>query len=1260
MYYNKMTRDELISEIDILQQKLMELKEGELENKHIEEELAAIYEHIPTAIIIMDKERHVLKANKVATEFAGFSEGELIGLRGGEALRCLNSLDDPAGCGFGENCKICPVRQTILDTFDKRTAHVNIEAELPIHRKGKAIKAGLLFSVVPIAIGSKERVLVSVQDITDEKSANRQQGLMGQVLEVINESMDEYDVIRNILLLIKDFTGVEAAGIRLREGIDYPYYEVNGFPKDFVEAERYLCARDRSGKPILDTDGNPMLECMCGNIIRGRFDPSFPFFTEGGSFWSNCTTRLLASTTEKDRQARTRNRCNADGYESVALIPLRSEEEIIGLLQLNDTCENMFTTQLIAFLEKVGASIGISLARKWAKDRLKVKENYYRSLISNLHEEIVVIDSEYRICDINDTFLNNHGSEREGILGRYCHEITHGYKEPCHNHGEECKLIEVFASGEPANCMHEHLTCDNSKTWVDILLSPMKDEKGKVTHVIEAARNVNDLFQTTEALKMSEMKWRSLVENAPSIILIVDREGTIGFINRVMSGISESVEDTIGTTVYDYTAPKDHNLIRNTITQVFRTGEPSRYEVSVDTNLNGKMWFETQVGPIREDDKIVAVILITTDITERKQSESDLAESEGMLRTIFNNAMDGILLASSRTQRFFAANRSFCRLTGYTEDELKGMSVEDIHPAESLQYVNEQFAKQAKGEITLAENIPIKKKDGSIHYSDVNSTPIRLGSRKYLMGIFRDITERKAAEQERQKLLFDATKRAKEITCLYSVVSLLSSPERKLDEILEEVVELIPPGWQYPEETGAKIVFEGKIFKSKNYRDTPWNIQADISVSGRWVGIVEVIYLGQNPLAEEGPFLDEEIELLNMLASEITKTSERKQLENQLQQSMKMEAIGRLAGGVAHDFNNLLTGILGYSELLLSSIEGQSQTYNDILEIRKAGETAASLTKQLLAFSRKQVFEPEVVNLNSTIKRVEKMLKRVIGEDLELTTTLELNLDNVLVDPGQVEQIIMNLAINGRDAMPNGGKIIIETSNIELDEEYTATHLGAKTGKYVMLAISDTGEGMDEETRAHIFEPFFTTKEKGRGTGLGLSTVYGIVKQSGGYIWVYSELGKGTTFKIYFPRAVQLPQSTKHRSLESGIFKGIETVLLVEDENMVRELAKRILENNGYTVLEAADGNEATVVYGKNMDRIDLVITDVIMPGMSGDELAERILETNKDLKVLFMSGYTEDTIVHRGALDPGRLLLQKPFTPKSLIQKVREVLDNP
>ncbi|PYX48805.1 MAG: hypothetical protein DMG79_10865 [Acidobacteria bacterium] len=521
-----------------------------------------------------------------------------------------------------------------------------------------------------------------------------------------------------------------------------------------------------------------------------------------------------------------------------------------------------------------------------------------------------------------------------------------------------------------------------------------------------------------------------------------------------------------------------------------------------------------------------------------------------------------------------------------------------------------------------------------------------------LLGISRDITDRKLADEERrqsqQKLTihFEHTPLAVvEWDTHFRVSAWNPSAERifgysRAEALGQHASFIIPAQFR----KHVEDVWQGLIKQNGGTRSTNDNVTQDgRTISCEWYNT---------------PLVDDSGKVLGVasLAQDVT---ERVALEERLRQSQKMEAVGRLAGGVAHDFNNLLTVIIGYSQILAEGVPAGSQLADSTAQIKSAADKAAGITRQLLAFSRKQVLSPRVINLNDVMLNLDSLLRRLIGEDIEVLTVPSNDLGSVKADPGQIEQVIMNLALNARDAMPQGGKLTLETANAQLDDSYARGHQTVDPGRYVMLAVSDTGHGMDEETTARIFEPFYTTKEVGKGTGLGLSMVYGIVKQSGGYIWVYSEPGRGTTLKIYLPR-VDLPaEETVADNRPKSVQRGTETILLVEDDPQLRQLSSSILIHCGYKVLVAGSAEEGLAICKENHRDIRLLITDVIMPRMNGRQLAEQIVLLSPTVRVLYISGYTSNAIVHYGVLDAGLWFLPKPFTLSALIAKVREVLDS-
>jgi two-component system cell cycle sensor histidine kinase/response regulator CckA len=640
-----------------------------------------------------------------------------------------------------------------------------------------------------------------------------------------------------------------------------------------------------------------------------------------------------------------------------------------------------------------------------------------------------------------------------------------------------------------------------------------------------------------------------------------------------------------------------------------------------------------------------------TDRLER-QSSAGLAEAEDLLQlqaTALEAAANPIII-SRRDGTIVWANKAFEELSGYTRDEALGQSTRLLKAGQqSPSFYKNMWETILSGQRWRGELVN-RRKDGSFYEEEMTITPVQnvTGDITHFIAIKLDITERKRAG-ERICRLAQAVENSAELIAI-------GDPDGRISFANQALLQAT--GYEEREIVGE---FLGETLIS---RHNPPGLDEEIRVrtisAGGWRG--ECLHRRKDdtdfPIyLSTGQIKDSEGLVIGIfgIAQDIT---DRKRLEEQLLVAQKMEAVGRLAGGVAHDFNNLLGVIVGYSDLVLDAFPADAPRRQQVEQIKKAGLRATSLTRQLLTFSRKQVCQPIVLDINALVSDFNKMLRRMVGEDIEFTTALQQGLGQVKADPGQIEQVIMNLVVNSRDAMPNGGKLIIETANVDLDEDYCLLHPSVQPGHYVMLAVSDTGSGMDAKTLTRIFEPFFTTKEEGKGTGLGLATVYGVVKQSEGHIWVYSELGKGTTFKIYFPRIDEPVESAATDRGEAGSLRGSETILLAEDSTLLRVLTCALLENNGYEVIAAENGMEAVKLAERCNRPIHLLLTDVVMPGMSGRELANRLAVKRPDMKVLYMSGYTNDAIGHHGVLEPGIFFLEKPFSQEALTRKLREVLD--
>ncbi len=767
--------------------------------------------------------------------------------------------------------------------------------------------------------------------------------------------------------------------------------------------------------------------------------------------------------------------------------------------------------------------------RQKAMTALRESEERYRVVFERAGDYVLMLDLDQEmipvIMDANEAALSLHGYSREEMIGK---PITLLDQEMTPEMLLERKRLLDEEGGGIILARHNR----KDGTGFDVEAHLQIIQIGDKNVLLSIERDVTGQKQAEEALKVSEERYRRVIENINDVIYSISPSGELTFISGACEKLFGVPAEVItGRNINDLASmvpvsPEDFKKSNELFYEAVSKGLDSLSFEFTFKKQEGEIHLEIKQN-IQYDDSgnVLGSFGVIRDITKRKSAEAALRESEARYRALFAGSTDGILIADIETRKFIFANPAICRMLGYSEEEMLTKFVPDIHPKESLEYVISVFEAHARGDMSLTSEVPCLRSDGKIIYAKINTSKIIIGERECNVGFFTDVTE-------------------------------------------------------------------------------------------------------------------------------------QKQLEEQFRQSQKMESIGRLAGGVAHDFNNLLTVITGHTDMALMALDPNDPLCEDLEEIQKSAERASNLTRQLLAFSRKQTLQPKVLNLNKIIQDLDKMLRRIIGEDIALETVAEQNLWNVKVDPGQIEQVIVNLVVNARDAMPQGGKLTIETLNVNLDEEYCRTHATVKPGKNVMLAVSDTGIGMTKEVKEQIFDPFFTTKETGRGTGLGLSTVYGIVKQSDGHIWVYSELGKGTSVKIYLPMVLGEAEEIVRKVAFDKMPEGSETVLVVEDEDAVRDMVVRVLTQQGYQVIEAQSGGDAYILCQKLEKPVDLVVTDVIMPNMSGNELVDHLRNLFPDFKVLFMSGYTANAIVHNGILDAKTPYLQKPFRPKDLAIKVREVLD--
>ncbi len=786
-----------------------------------------------------------------------------------------------------------------------------------------------------------------------------------------------------------------------------------------------------------------------------------------------------------------------------------------------------------------------------------------------------------------------------------------------------------------------------------VYLTPITDAAGHVTHLVFSGEDNTERRRAEMMLRETEERFQVAFSEAPfPTVLSRVLDGVLVEVNKAFElELGYSRQEAMGKTSLElglYTPETREQLVAK-----FRAnGMIRNQEVIVRTKSGAQriVLVNSNLVEIAGQQHILSAM---QDVTARRQAARQLEESERRLRTIFDNEPECVKLLGAACTLVDMNPAGLRMIEADSLTQVIGQSIISLILPEYRAAFADLSERVLRGEAGTLE-FEIQGIKGTRRWLETHAVPLDdgLGETKVL-GLTRDITERKRAEaalgksEARTQLLvrssniglWDWNPNTNEVYYSAEWKSQLGYTNDELPNLFSE--------WEsrlHPEDREATLA---AVQSFLNGRDLDYEVEFRLRhKDGSWVWILARANLERNSNSHP----------VRMMGCHIDIT-ERKQLELQLQQAQKMDAVGQLAGGVAHDFNNLLTIISGYSEIMLTMLDTADPMRESVKAISEAGERAASLTRQLLAFSRKSVLEPKVLDLNALVSDTGKMLRRLIGEDILLTIVLDPKLSRVKVDPGQLDQVLMNLVVNARDAMPKGGKITLETSNVELDDAYAATHMDCTPGRYVLLAVSDTGCGMAPEVKARIFEPFFTTKGVGKGTGLGLAMVYGIVKQSGGNIEVYSEPGFGTTFKIYLPAVAD--RESRSNKLDSGNnFGGTESILLVEDEDGVRGLALLVLQSKGYKVLAATDGRDALRVLDKHPDPIDLLVTDVVMPGLDGRDLEETLRRRFPQIKVLFTSGYTDDAIVRHGVLHDEVSFLQKPYTPLSLARKVREVLD--
>jgi two-component system, cell cycle sensor histidine kinase and response regulator CckA len=847
-----------------------------------------------------------------------------------------------------------------------------------------------------------------------------------------------------------------------------------------------------------------------------------------------------------------------------------------------------------------------------------------------------------QFLEVNEAAVAKYGFGRDEFLGMTIADIRPPEDVPGMNAYLKAPAAESHRYG-----VWRHHRKDGTPLTVEITAQDVVFKQRPARLVV--AQDVGEHRRSAAELQRKQQVLQQILDDMPAVVVVQDLEGRFTLVNTAWERFTGLRRDqAMGRTVHDISPPDVADGLRIGDRAMLDAGVPAETEL-VLPGADGQRTYLASRFPLRnEEDRIEGLVGLAVDITERKRAEDSLRRANAFAETVIQTA-NVIFLHLDAAGLVRKINAAAEEITGYKSAEVEGASwFELLVPRDRYPYVWAEFQRLMREGVTAGsfEN-PIVTKQGDERQIMWRNTTLREGDR--IVGIIAfgmDVTDRRRAEDQQARLsrVVEQATESIMITDAQGTVTYVNPAFESIsgysrDEVIGQNPRILKSGHQDAAfyrrmwETLAR----GEVWKGRlvNRRKDGTLFQEDATI---------------------GPVRDASGQLVNYVAVKRDVTTEMR-LERQLMQAQKMEAIGRLAGGVAHDFNNLLGVIVGYGEIMRRKLRDDDSLAGKVEQILKAAERAAGLTRQLLAFSRQQVLQPKIVDLNVIVSDVEKMLRRLIGEDIQLTSSLDPALGTVKADPGQIEQVLMNLAVNARDAMPDGGNLTIETRNAELGADDAARRPPTLAGQYVMLAVTDSGMGMDAETQAHLFEPFFTTKETGKGTGLGLSTVYGIVKQSEGYIWCYSEVGVGTTFKIYLPR-VDEEVSPVHRRAAVRLAHGSETVLLIEDDGSLRHVVCEILEGAGYTVLVADGGAKALQIADEYTGPIQLIVTDVIMPGFSGRHAAQKIKSARAEVEILFISGYTSEAIAKHGVLEAGARFLSKPFTTEDLLRKVRDVLD--
>jgi two-component system cell cycle sensor histidine kinase/response regulator CckA len=1065
------------------------------------------FDAMSDAVLLMDREARIVRCNSAAIDFIGRSVDRIIGMKCHEVVHC--EPDHIPECPFMKMME-SGQSESLLMTKDERWFDSRVDP-------------------VRSVSGDIEGAVHIFRDITDMKTLEKRLLFLTKLLSQLPLTGNRRQIIRHILLDIQEHSGIEATGLRLSDGEDFPYYEAMGFGSGFIESEKPLCERDASGDTVTGPDGVPVLECMCGNVMRGTVDQGWDCITERGAFWTNSLSDFLKAAPESQRHLVTRKGCIGEGYESLALIPLKSGLGIIGLLQLSDHRKDFFTPEIIDFFENISSALGVALARSLDAEK-------WKSLTEDSPDHIMLLDRSGRIRFINRTVP---WLSVEEVIGRHINDFT----LPTTWEVAEHAMNQVLETGKPATYMTEYKADDGEIRYFEVRLGPVWDS-GQIEALVSTSTDVTDrkrieiaLLQSEERLNLALSGTAGALWDCPDVTS--DQEWWSPEYYQLMGYLNGEIEANRQTFI-SFLHPDDREVVSSAIVGSLESNDSFDIEFRLKLKSGDYRWLRSRARINRDEGgKPVRVTGVATDVNERKLIELALVKSEESYRSIFNSVYSAILVHDAETSTLLDVNEPACKLFGLTREELL-----KTPPGEFARNLTGHNLEEVQEKIRLAASGESQQLEGSVQTSDGQDRWVHaylqkavVGGESRVLAIVRDITELKKAEEE------------------------------------------------------------------------------------------------------------------------------KKRLEVKVQHAQKLESLGILAGGIAHDFNNILVGILGNADLALMDLAPEHPAYDSLKDIETASKRASELVRQMLAYSGKGKFQVDQININRIIEDMTHMLRMAISKKATLGFDLAEDLPLVEGDATQIRQILMNLVINASESIEKeNGLVTVRTSSRACDREYLRESYldeNLEDGLYCCIEVSDTGSGIDPEIRSQLFDPFFTTKLTGRG--LGLAAVLGIVRGHNGAIRVYSESGKGTTFSILLPASDRqqdnagLPEQSGDLSDD---WEASGTVLLVDDEDSVLQVGKRMLVRHGFEVISACDGREAIEVYRKYHDQIVCVVLDLTMPRMDGIETMNKLMKLDDSVRVVLCSGYSESEVSHRF---PGRgfaSFVQKPYSSHELMETIRKVIE--